>query len=64
MEYDLTSTVLRYTDRHLGFPLLSHLAGTGWYKQQDIAKAQYELARGSEWSVQETRQAAWRQAGI
>lgn len=47
-EYDLTSTLLKYVDRHLGFPLLSHLSSTDLFNPQDIAQAQYELARGSE----------------
>ncbi|PWN40256.1 eukaryotic translation initiation factor 3 subunit E [Ceraceosorus guamensis] len=45
--YDLTPTVLKYVDRHLAFPLLSHMASTEQYKQDDIAKAQYELAKGT-----------------
>lgn len=48
LAYDLTPTVLKYVDRHLAFPLLSHMASTEHYKQEDIAKAQYELAKGSE----------------
>lgn len=47
-EYDLTHTLLKYVDRHLGFPLLSHLASTDLFNSQDIVKAQYELAKGSE----------------
>lgn len=46
-EYDLTSTLLKFVDRHLGFPLLSHLASTELYNSQDVIKAQYELAKGS-----------------
>lgn len=48
MEYDLTPTVLRFVDRHLALPLLSHIGASDYYKAEDIAKAQYELARGSE----------------
>ncbi|CAO1620476.1 unnamed protein product [Parajaminaea phylloscopi] len=46
-EYDLTSTLLKYVDRHLGFPLLSHLSSTELFNPKDIARAQYELARGT-----------------
>lgn len=44
---DLTSTILRYTDRHLGLPLLSHLANLEVFKQEDVSKAMYELAKGT-----------------
>lgn len=44
---DLTSTILKYTDRHLGFPLLSHLANLESFKQDDVNKATYELAKGT-----------------
>lgn len=44
---DLTSTILRFTDRHLGLPLLSHLASLDLFKQEDVAKAMFELARGT-----------------
>lgn len=46
-KYDLTQTLLPYLDRHLGLPLLSHLAGTGIFAEADIAKAQYELAKNT-----------------
>ncbi|PWZ02639.1 eukaryotic translation initiation factor 3 subunit E [Testicularia cyperi] len=45
--YDLTQTLLPYLDRHLGLPLLSHLAGTNIFSETDIAKAQYELAKNT-----------------
>jgi len=44
---DLTSTILKYTDRHLGFPLLQHLGSLNIFNQDDIAKAMYELAKGT-----------------
>lgn len=44
-ETDLTSTILKYTDRHLGLPLLQHLGTLNIFKQDDIAKAMYELAK-------------------
>ncbi|KAK0538453.1 eukaryotic translation initiation factor 3 subunit E [Tilletia horrida] len=46
-EYDLTSTIVPYIDRHLAVPLLSHLESIELFSAQDIAKAQYELARGT-----------------
>ncbi|KAJ1030296.1 hypothetical protein NDA16_001206 [Ustilago loliicola] len=46
-KYDLTQTLLPYLDRHLGLPLLSHLAGSGIFSETDIAKAQYELAKNT-----------------
>lgn len=46
-KYDLTQTLLPYLDRHLGLPLLSHLAGTSIFSETDIAKAQYELAKNT-----------------
>ncbi|MCO5593186.1 hypothetical protein L7F22_047193 [Adiantum nelumboides] len=44
---DLTSTILKYTDRHLGFPLLQHLGSLDIFNQDDIAKAMFELAKGT-----------------
>lgn len=44
---DLTSTILGYTDRHLGLPLLSHLADLETFNKDDIAKATYDLVRGT-----------------
>ena len=44
---DLTSTILRYTDRHLGLPLLSHLSNLELFKQEGVNKAMYELAKGT-----------------
>ncbi|SOV08368.1 Eukaryotic translation initiation factor 3 subunit E [Ustilago sp. UG-2017a] len=46
-KYDLTQTLLPYLDRHLGLPLLSHLAGSGIFSEADIAKAQHELAKNT-----------------
>ncbi len=46
-KYDLTQTLLPYLDRHLGLPLLSHLADSGIFSQTDISKAQYELAKNT-----------------
>jgi translation initiation factor 3 subunit E len=44
---DLTSTIIKYTDRHLGFPLLQHLGSLNIFDQDDIAKAMYALAKGT-----------------
>lgn len=46
-EYDLTKTIIPYLDRHLVFPLLTHLRESGFFPKEDVCKAQYELARGT-----------------
>ncbi|KAK0554099.1 eukaryotic translation initiation factor 3 subunit E [Tilletia horrida] len=46
-DYDLTSTIVPFIDRHLAVPLLSYLESLDLFRAQDIAKAQYELARGT-----------------
>lgn len=46
-EYDLTQTIIPYLDRHLAFPLLSHLAETTLFPVEQIIKAQYELTKGT-----------------
>ena len=46
-EYDLTSTIIPYLDRHLVFPLLSHLHENGLFASEQVAAAQYELAKGT-----------------
>jgi hypothetical protein len=46
-EYDLTRTIIPYLDRHLVFPLLSHLHESGLFASDQVAAAQYELAKGT-----------------
>lgn len=46
-EHDLTKTIIPYLDRHLVFPLLAHLQELAFYPEEDVGKAQYELARGT-----------------
>jgi translation initiation factor 3 subunit E len=46
-EYDLTRTIIPYLDRHLVFPLLSHLHESGLFTPEHVAAAQYELAKGT-----------------
>ncbi|KDN51334.1 eukaryotic translation initiation factor 3 subunit E [Tilletiaria anomala UBC 951] len=46
-EYDLTPRFLQHVDRHLAIPMLQHLSSTGLFKETDLVKAQYELARGT-----------------
>ncbi|THH16705.1 hypothetical protein EW146_g3973 [Bondarzewia mesenterica] len=46
-EYDLTKTIIPYLDRHLAFPLLTHLAETNLFKEEEVQVAQYELAKGT-----------------
>jgi eIF3 subunit 6 N terminal domain len=45
--YDLTKTIIPYLDRHLVFPLLTHLHETGLFAPEQVAAAQYELAKGT-----------------
>ncbi|KAH9057493.1 eukaryotic translation initiation factor 3 subunit 6 [Lactarius vividus] len=46
-EYDLTKTIIPYLDRHLAFPLLTHLLESGLFTQDQVEAAQYELAKGT-----------------
>lgn len=46
-EYDLTGTIIPYLDRHLVFPLLTHLHESGLFAPEQVAAAQYELAKGT-----------------
>ena len=46
-EYDLTKTIIPYLDRHLAFPLLTHLYESGLFAQDQVEAAQYELAKGT-----------------
>lgn len=46
-EYDLTKTIIPYLDRHLAFPLLTHLYESGLFSQDQVEAAQYELAKGT-----------------
>ncbi|KAH9015293.1 eukaryotic translation initiation factor 3 subunit 6 [Lactarius hengduanensis] len=46
-EYDLTKTIIPYLDRHLAFPLLTHLLESGLFAQDQVEAAQYELAKGT-----------------
>lgn len=46
-EYDLTRTIIPYLDRHLVFPLLTHLHECGLFAPEQVAGAQYELAKGT-----------------
>jgi len=46
-EYDLTQTIIPYLDRHLVFPLLTHLTETSLFPTEQIIKAQYELTKGT-----------------
>ncbi|GJJ13396.1 hypothetical protein Clacol_007650 [Clathrus columnatus] len=46
-EYDLTQTIIPYLDRHLAFPLLTHLTETMLFPVEQIIKAQYELTKGT-----------------
>lgn len=44
-EYDLTQTIIPYLDRHLAFPLLTHLTETNLFPVEQLIKAQYELTK-------------------
>ncbi|KAI0260646.1 eukaryotic translation initiation factor 3, subunit 6 [Gloeopeniophorella convolvens] len=46
-EYDLTRTIIPYLDRHLAFPLLTHLHESGLFAPEQVAATQYELAKGT-----------------
>lgn len=44
-EYDLTKTIIPYCDRHLVFPLLTHLADSEIFPKLEVQVAQYALAK-------------------
>jgi translation initiation factor 3 subunit E len=44
---DLTKTIIPYLDRHLVFPLLNHLLETSLFPNEDVQRAQYELAKST-----------------
>ncbi|EIW70070.1 hypothetical protein TREMEDRAFT_29490 [Tremella mesenterica DSM 1558] len=46
-EYDLTQKLIPHLDRHLAIPLLNHLVDAGIFPQEKLAKAQYDLVKGT-----------------
>jgi translation initiation factor 3 subunit E len=46
-EHDLTKTIIPYLDRHLVFPLLNHLVESEIFPEEEVQKAQYDLAAGT-----------------
>jgi translation initiation factor 3 subunit E len=46
-EYDITQKLIPFIDRHLAFPILSHLSEISLFPEEDVRFAQYELARGT-----------------
>ncbi|KAF7768696.1 hypothetical protein Agabi119p4_7939 [Agaricus bisporus var. burnettii] len=46
-EHDLSKRIIAYLDRHLSFPLLTHLVETHLFPAEQVTQAQYELARGT-----------------
>lgn len=46
-EYDLTKTIVPFIDKHLAFPLLTHLLELGLFPEEDVRLAQYELAKAT-----------------
>jgi len=46
-EYDLSKTIIPYLDRHLVFPLLTHLAEYQLFPVEEVTQAQYELSKGT-----------------
>ncbi|TFK44831.1 eIF3 subunit 6 N terminal domain-containing protein, partial [Crucibulum laeve] len=46
-EHDLSKTIIPYLDRHLSFPLLTHLADRSSFPVEEVQAAQYELAKGT-----------------
>ncbi|PVF97805.1 eukaryotic translation initiation factor 3, subunit 6 [Serendipita vermifera] len=46
-EYDITQKLIPFIDRHLAFPILSHLSENSLFPEEDVRFAQYELARGT-----------------
>ncbi|ODN90153.1 eukaryotic translation initiation factor 3 subunit E [Cryptococcus wingfieldii CBS 7118] len=46
-QYDLTQKLIPNLDRHLAIPLLTHLADTHIYPQEQLARAQYDLTKST-----------------
>ncbi|WWC65295.1 eukaryotic translation initiation factor 3 subunit E [Kwoniella dejecticola CBS 10117] len=46
-EYDLTQKLIPHLDRHLAIPLLNHLSDVAIYPAEQLAKAQYDLVKGT-----------------
>lgn len=46
-EHDLSKTIIPYLDRHLSFPLLTHLVDSSIFPAEEVQVAQYELAKGT-----------------
>jgi len=46
-EHDLSKTIIPYLDRHLVFPLLTHLAEYQLFPVEEVTQAQYELSKGT-----------------
>ncbi|WWD20809.1 eukaryotic translation initiation factor 3 subunit E [Kwoniella shandongensis] len=46
-EYDLTQKLIPHLDRHLAIPLLNHLSDIAIFPAEQLAKAQYDLAKGT-----------------
>ncbi len=46
-EYDLTTKIIPYLDRHLAIPLLSFLIENEVFPAEQLLPAQYELAKGT-----------------
>jgi translation initiation factor 3 subunit E len=46
-EHDLSKTIIPYLDRHLSFPLLTHLVDSAIFPAEEVQVAQYELAKGT-----------------
>lgn len=46
-EYDLTSKLIPQLDRHLAIPLLGHLSEISIFPAEQLARAQYDLAKGT-----------------
>ncbi|WVF67736.1 eukaryotic translation initiation factor 3 subunit E [Kwoniella sp. CBS 6097] len=46
-EYDLTQKLIPHLDRHLAIPLLNHLSDISIFPAEELAKAQYDLVKGT-----------------
>ncbi|CAG7846791.1 Eukaryotic translation initiation factor 3 subunit E {ECO:0000255/HAMAP-Rule:MF_03004} Short=eIF3e {ECO:0000255/HAMAP-Rule:MF_03004} [Serendipita indica DSM 11827] len=44
-EYDITEKLIPFIDKHLAFPVLTHLLETALFPEEDVRAAQYELAK-------------------
>lgn len=44
-DYDLTTKIIPYLDRHLVFPLLNFLSESEVFPAEQLIRAQYELAK-------------------